>query len=197
MNDDPDSTSLHVEIAVLDPLWREIFPDLPPSDDEAVTSDAIVLPAVRAAFVAAAPAVFRNCPVEISLVLVDDAHIQTLNRDYRGFDRPTNVLSFAALEDLDAVPVETPVLLGDVILARETLIKEAAAQSKDVKNHISHLVVHGVLHLLGLDHETDEDADEMEALEITILASLGVGNPYQIGTDGPAQTDFEQTVATR
>lgn len=108
---------------------------------------------------------------EISIVLADDAFVQNLNREYRGKDKPTNVLSF---------PQDEHGLLGDVILAHETLSREAKEQDKSFEDHLMHLVVHGTLHLMGHDHENDEEAEEMEALEIKILEQLGVENPYQI-----------------
>ncbi len=202
MNDDPDSTGLSMEIAILDSCWHEILPDLPPSDtasdnpaDEAgqeiVASDGLIQRAAAAAFADAAPEPLRDNPVELSLVLVDDAHIRVLNNDYRGFDKPTNVLSFAALDDDDALPAGTPVLLGDVILARETILREAADQGKAVTSHVSHLVVHGVLHLLGFDHETDEDAEEMEGREIAILERLKIANPYHNISGGELHSDHE------
>jgi probable rRNA maturation factor len=116
---------------------------------------------------------------EVSLVLSDDAEVQQLNRDWRGQDKPTNVLSFAALDDEDAPqPPDGPLVLGDVILAFETTASEAAHDHKTLVQHLSHLVVHGVLHLLGYDHEDDEDAEEMEALETAILGALGIPDPY-------------------
>ena len=200
MNDDPDSTSLHIEIAVLDPLWRGILANLPSSDERdelTANSGGAIRQAAVAAFTTAAPEALRRSRVEISLVLGDDAHVQTLNRDYRGFDKPTNVLSFAAFDDADPVPAEHPILLGDVVLARETVSREADLQDKLITDHVSHLVVHGVLHLLGFDHETDEDAEEMEGLEIAILAKLRIGNPYRNDVGAAAATGLEQTASSR
>jgi probable rRNA maturation factor len=117
--------------------------------------------------------------VELSIVLADNAMVQGLNRDWRGKDEPTNVLSFAALDDEDAPVVEgAPLLLGDVILAYETCADEARDQGKPLADHFGHLVVHGVLHLLGYDHMDDEEAAEMESLETTLLAALGIPDPY-------------------
>lgn len=117
--------------------------------------------------------------MELSLVLADDALVQQLNRDYRGQDKPTNVLSFASLDDEDAPePEDGPILLGDVIIAYETVVAEAAAEGKTMTNHLSHLIVHGVLHLLGYDHMEDDEAEEMEALEVAVLAALGIPDPY-------------------
>lgn len=118
--------------------------------------------------------------VEMSMVLTNDDAVQALNRDWRGKDKPTNVLSFAALDDEDApLPDGAPLLLGDVVLAYQTCAFEAAEQSKALADHLAHLVVHGVLHLLGYDHEVSEDeAEDMEAEETAILAGLGISDPY-------------------
>ncbi len=117
--------------------------------------------------------------LEVSLVLADDAMVRELNGQYRGQDKPTNVLSFAALDDGGPVPAEGPVLLGDVIFAYETTAAEAAATGKTLDQHLCHLVVHGILHLLGYDHQNDAEADEMEGLERSLLAALGVPDPYE------------------
>lgn len=117
--------------------------------------------------------------VEIGVRLADDAAQQRLNRDWRGIDRPTNVLAFPAWERGAPLPAEAPLLLGDVVLAFETVAREAEAQGKPLADHLSHLVVHGVLHLLGYDHVTEAEAVAMEALETTILARLGVPDPYR------------------
>lgn len=113
-------------------------------------------------------------PAELSIVLTDDAEQRVLNRDWRGIDKSTNVLSFPQIEPF--APVSG--LLGDVILARETLEREAAEQGVSVEDHFTHLVVHGFLHLLGYDHMDDDEALAMEGLETQILASLGVADPY-------------------
>lgn len=116
--------------------------------------------------------------VEISVVLADDALVQSLNRQYRGQDKPTNVLSFAALDGEEDLPPDGPLLLGDVVLAFETTSREAEAEAKTLGDHLSHLLVHGVLHLLGYDHLEEADADEMEEQERVILANLGIADPY-------------------
>jgi probable rRNA maturation factor len=117
--------------------------------------------------------------LEVSLVLADDAMVRDLNRRYRGQDKPTNVLSFAALDDEDdPSPEDGPLLLGDVILAFETTRAEALADDKSVAAHMVHLVVHGVLHLLGYDHIEEDEAQEMETAERAILAGLGISDPY-------------------
>jgi probable rRNA maturation factor len=115
----------------------------------------------------------------VDITLADDAAQRDLNRTWRGKDAPTNVLSFPAADPSVQVPVGAPLLLGDVVLAFETLRREAMEQGKPFEDHLRHLVVHGVLHLLGYDHESTVDAAAMEACEITILAELGVPNPYR------------------
>ena len=112
---------------------------------------------------------------EVSIVLTDDSAIRELNRNWRKIDKATNVLSFPAanLKKLSQSP-----LLGDIILSYETLEREAAADEKSLSDHYSHLMIHGFLHLLGFDHETAAEAEEMEALEIKILAALSIANPY-------------------
>jgi probable rRNA maturation factor len=113
-------------------------------------------------------------PAELTLRFVNAEEGRTLNRDYRGKDYATNVLTFAYTEDEDA-----EVTQADIILCTEVLQKEAAEQKKSVEDHAIHLVVHGVLHAQGYDHETDEEAEEMEGIEIEILETLGVANPYK------------------
>ncbi len=112
--------------------------------------------------------------VEIGVVLTDDAKMRALNRAWRGKDAATNVLSFPASASGSAEPR----LLGDVVLAYETIAREAAAQRISARDHLAHLTVHGVLHLLGHDHENDRDAETMERREREILARLGVPDPY-------------------
>ena len=110
---------------------------------------------------------------EISVLLCDDAAIRTLNRQWRGQDKPTNVLSFPTP---DEAPSDTP--LGDIAIAYETVAREAAEEGKLLDHHFIHLTVHGTLHLLGFDHETEAEAEEMEATERRILHTLGIADPY-------------------
>ncbi len=116
--------------------------------------------------------------IEIGVSLADDAEQQRLNRDWRGLDRPTNVLAFPSWEPGAPIPSGAPLLLGDVVLAFETVAREAQQQGKPLGDHLSHLVVHGVLHLFGHDHAGEAEAIAMESLETAILASLGVPDPY-------------------
>jgi probable rRNA maturation factor len=117
---------------------------------------------------------------EVSLLLADNATIAELNGQYRGKPQPTNVLSFPAVE---VPPGIGPQPLGDIIIAYETLMREAKDEGKPVLDHLIHLTVHGVLHLAGYDHETDDDAERMEALEREILATIGVPDPYSGGSE--------------
>lgn len=120
---------------------------------------------------------------EVSLLFCDNEGIRRLNLSYRGKDKPTNVLSFPA------GPVPAPpghgVFLGDIAIARETVVEEAVEQGKPVRDHTAHMIVHGLLHLLGYDHETPEEAEAMEGLELTILGALGIENPYLLRTTEP------------
>lgn len=120
--------------------------------------------------------------MEVSIVLADDAFIKTLNATYRGKDTATNVLSFPTLnlKPGQALPEDAirEVTLGDIIIALETVEREAIEEDKPFEVHVVHMLVHGMLHLLGYDHVTDMEAAMMEPLEISILHELGVGNPY-------------------
>ena len=153
---------------MLAPAWRDTLPE----------AEALACGAARAAL--AAVPVDRRPPAgaELSLVLADDTVLRRLNRDYRGQDKPTNVLSFANQAAIGSPARLDSDLLGDVVLARETLCREAAEQGKDPAHHLCHLVVHGVLHLLGYDHEIDSETAKMEDLEVDILAGLGIADPY-------------------
>lgn len=115
---------------------------------------------------------------DLSVLLADNAFVQSLNRKFRGKDKPTNVLSFPQAEGSAGLVFEPNRPLGDIAFAFETLVEEARAQDKSFDDHLAHLVAHGVLHLLGYDHETDGQADEMEALERAILKRFNIEDPY-------------------
>jgi probable rRNA maturation factor len=164
---DPHPSRLHLDLIEACPAWGEAIPEI----------EAICRTAAAAALAAAAP----RGEHELSVLLADDAAVRALNRDWRGKDLPTNVLSFPA-----GAPVAegAPILLGDVALAFETVAHEAEAQGKALPDHLRHLLVHGVLHLLGHDHEIEAEAERMEGLERRILAGLGVADPYREGAHG-------------
>lgn len=138
---------------------------------------------------AAVAAAFARAPLkalpdsELSLVFVDDARIQELNAEWRGKDKPTNVLSFPGGDAMNGV---FGPLLGDVIFAQETVAREAIEQDVSFDHHFSHLVVHGLLHLFGYDHQMEAEAEVMEGLERQILADLGIADPY---ADAPLVAD--------
>src|SRR4051812_24296945 len=117
---------------------------------------------------------------EVAIMLTDDAGIRTLNSNWRGIDKATNVLSFPALQPPQGatVPSDMPRMLGDIAIAYETTRREANDEEKVFAHHLSHLAVHGFLHLVGYDHENDNDAEQMEQLEREILATLGIPDPY-------------------
>lgn len=113
--------------------------------------------------------------VSLAILLTDDDEVQLLNRDYRGKDKPTNVLSFPD----GAEDEEGSIYLGDIAMAYETIAREAKEQGKSFEAHLTHLVMHGVLHLLGYDHIKPKEAKIMEALEIKLLNAMGIANPYE------------------
>jgi probable rRNA maturation factor len=143
--------------------------------------------------VAAAAEIVNAGPgeAELAVMLTDDAGIRTLNSNWRGIDKPTNVLSFPALQPTgQGGPDDAPRMLGDIAIAYETTRKEADDEQKPFDHHLSHLAVHGFLHLIGHDHEKDDDAEAMEALEQEILAQLGIPDPY---ADRVPYADRERT----
>ena len=162
------AAELGVEVVRHDDAWSST----PISDD-------LLARAARAAFAAVPTKPAGN--YEVAVVLTGDAEMRALNRTWRGKDAPTNVLSVPADHD-----VSGPGFLGDVVLAFETVRNEARDLDIPVENHAAHLAVHGVLHLLGLDHATEAEAERMEALERSALASLGIADPY--AEKEPAQT---------
>ncbi|CAN5119622.1 rRNA maturation RNase YbeY [soil metagenome] len=133
----------------------------------------------------AAAAAQGSVPGDLVILLTDNGAVQLLNAEFRDRDKPTNVLSFPG-GDMPPIPGEgpgAPIHLGDIVLAFGVCRDEAAEQGKSLANHLTHLVVHGVLHVLGRDHEDEDDAETMEAEERTLLASLGVADPYILPDD--------------
>ncbi|MCT7374328.1 rRNA maturation RNase YbeY [Chelativorans salis] len=130
----------------------------------------------KEAVVAAAAATGAGSGQTLGILFTDDENIRTLNARFRGKDKPTNVLSFPAPPGM--APPSTPPHMGDIALARETIVREANAEGKAFDHHLTHLVIHGFLHLAGYDHETGQEAEEMESLERRILKGLAIGDPY-------------------
>ncbi len=158
----PQSSAARFETEVVrrSPEWKA-----------APITDAALALAAEAAFAAAPPSNAKA--YELAIVLSGDEEVRDLNRTWRGTDTPTNVLSFPAGEQRG-----TSRQLGDVVLAFETVAREADARGLALSDHVSHLVVHGVLHLLGFDHASEDEAEKMESTERRVLASLGIADPY-------------------
>ncbi len=169
IDSEADDDSSIIEVGVADAGWHHAIADPIGTAEQA---------AAAALARVAAPA-----GAELSIRLTNNAEIRGLNHRFRGVDKPTNVLSFAGLDAPHPDVRDGPALLGDVVVALETVLAEARAQDKPADRHLSHLVVHGVLHLLGFDHQEETAADDMEALEVRILGDLGVANPYATSSD--------------
>jgi probable rRNA maturation factor len=152
----------NVEVVESSPLWRA-WPGI----------EKLVRRAIDASVETSGARILDGA--EVSVLLADDAEVRALNKRWRGVDKPTNVLSFPAVgaEKIAAAP-----LLGDIVVAFETAQREAVEEGKTFADHVVHLVVHGFLHLLGLDHQIACEADRMEALETSTLARLGIADPY-------------------
>jgi probable rRNA maturation factor len=144
------------------------------ADEDSTLDDAFVAVWVTRAIEAAR----QPGESEVSVRIVDAEEIQALNRDYRGKDRPTNVLSFPA-GDIAGLPDDEPAPLGDIVVCASVVQDEASTQGKTLGEHWAHMLVHGALHLLGYDHQSDEEAEAMEALERTILGAHGIADPYK------------------
>jgi probable rRNA maturation factor len=163
----PDRTRVECDARIEDPRWTQSLPGL----------EALVARALEKA------AETTDAAGAADILFTDDAEMQALNRQWRGIDKPTDVLSFPA--DGPGEPGAPP-HLGDIALGFETSMRDAEAMGRAADAHVAHLVVHGFLHLLGHDHMAEEEADVMEALEARILAALGWPDPYKTG---PYRTD--------
>ncbi|WP_422364397.1 rRNA maturation RNase YbeY [Pyruvatibacter mobilis] len=170
-DDSPNDVSLHIEFRCEDDSWQAV------PDAETLIRQALGLAWSGGAGGAGHTGGARLA--EVSVLLAGDTTLQALNREWRGKDRPTNVLSFPG-PDMP-VPSEDGTLvchLGDLAMSYQTLAREADKEDKPLAHHLQHLAVHGMLHLQGHDHQTEEEAEEMEALERTLLARLGIPDPY-------------------
>ena len=151
----PAGLAVYCDVVLLDAAWQRALPGV----------ERLVRRAARAALVGAR----RSGRRSLTIALADDRRVRALNARDRKKDKPTNVLSY---------PSGERAFLGDIVLARQTVWREAREQAKTAADHVSHLVVHGTLHLLGYDHEADAEAERMEALERRVLAKLGIADPY-------------------
>ncbi len=166
---DQENLEHDIDLAIQDPSWEELTG----------IEDLLLTAAKTTLMMAVLPRKCEDRPLEISLVLANDDLVRILNNEYRGKDKPTNVLSFAAMDENNMPDIQDgPLNIGDVILSYQTVEKEASEQDKFIQDHAAHMIVHGVLHLLGYDHEKDDDANVMESTEIRILEKLGIQNPY-------------------
>jgi probable rRNA maturation factor len=163
--------SPRVEFVAASPRWRTAL------SARSLARETIAV-AARECGVALAPG------AELCIHLADDQHVRALNARWRGLDQPTNVLSFPAVAPAEIGRLR---LLGDVVLAFETVAREAADEGKPLADHYRHLVAHGFLHLIGFDHDNDADAERMEAMETRILAQLGVADPYRVDDTADAR----------
>ncbi len=162
-----------VDLTIDDPGWLD---DLPGADEEA-----------RKVCIAALETTCPGSELVVSLVMSNDRNVATLNRRWRKIDKPTDVLSFPSEKRSPGIaplaaagaPGGSPVELGDIVIARETLLRDALEHVRPLHDHLAHIVVHGTLHLLGYEHETDDDAEVMETMEQTVLAGLGIPDPYR------------------
>jgi len=164
-------------------MMLDIAIDADPEWDSSSGWDSLVRRAAEAAIAESAFPQLASSPraIELSVRLTGDDEVQALNAEWRGKDKPTNVLSFPQMEtnEIGTAGTDGPdLMLGDVVLAREVCEREAAEKAIPLEEHAAHLVVHGTLHLLGYDHHDDDSADDMESREIRALARLGIADPY-------------------
>ena len=168
-----DGPGLAIDVAVEHDAWGA--PDHPGVLAERAAAAALTVAAETPTHVDAPTNMDTPPDVEVSLVLCDDAFIRALNKTWRGKDQPTNVLSFPTEA---TAPGAGPALLGDIVVAFETSAREAAEEGRGLDDHLAHLIVHGMFHLLGYDHEDEREADVMEGLEVRALEMLGIASPY-------------------
>ncbi len=169
---------MQIDLTLHDTHWRAEIPDVEKLTERAL-NEAKSHPEISLRL-----HMGRVKDTEVSITLSDDEFVQRLNRDYREQDKPTNVLSFPMTDEDDEAPPEEGekvgvVTFGDIIMAFETVKKEALEQKKAFRDHYTHLLIHGFLHLLHFDHTQEEEAQEMERLEAEILATMNIDNPYE------------------
>ena len=159
---------IQIAITIEDPAWHELSADIEIVCQQALSSAWTVVSHTGLSAIT---------DPWVSLLLADDDQLQALNLQFRGQDKPTNVLSFPSTQ-VDTPGDDEPQILEDIAVSRQTLVREAAEQEKDIIHHVTHLLVHGLLHLLGYDHEDEEDATAMEKLEIDILGEMQIPDTY-------------------
>ncbi len=158
---------IEIDITISDKRWNDTVSDIETITDNAIkTTISKISPKAQ--------------NIEISIVLADDTFIKELNKNYRGKNKATNVLSFPLSEKSDFETEENFISLGDIIIAFETIKSQAQEQNKSIHNHYLHMLIHGCLHLMHYDHLTDIEAQKMENLEIEILKIMDIKNPYEI-----------------
>ncbi len=169
---------IETNIDVASANWKNAFPRYRKKIEEAVALTFLQ---------AKKPAALKDRSFDINIILTTDANVKKLNKTYRGKDKATNVLSFPQVKmdglkksDFKIYPPKTIIPLGDILIANQITKKEAKAEKKELESHVMHLVIHGVLHLLGYNHSSEKDAEAMEKLECKIMAELDYPNPYEI-----------------
>ena len=168
------------------PRWRLQLERVDDDGDWQAFGDIDDLVAAAERVLSSAPELPAASPSSAVIALSSDAVVRRLNATYRGKDAPTNVLSFPASDaHAPGDAADSPRALGDVVLAAETVLAEAATTGIPPAHHFQHLLIHGVLHLIGYDHLTDAEAETMEALETTLLARIGIADPYADGASAP------------
>lgn len=161
------SEPIRLALEIEDPRWTEALPQIADLLRQAIGLALADLPS-------------GGRPVEVGVRLVDDGAIRGLNRDWRGRDAPTNVLSFPLGDPVPVADADFPWLLGDIVMSFDTVQAESRRDGKTLAHHVAHLAIHAALHLVGHDHERDAEAERMEATEIALLARLGVPDPYGV-----------------
>ena len=166
----PD-TKLRLALEIEDPRWVGALPDAAELLEKAI---ALALDDVRG----------EGRIIEVGVRLVDDGTIQALNRDWRGRDKPTNVLSFPLGDPGPVGDPDFPWLIGDIVMSFDTVTAESIRDGKPLEHHVVHLAIHAALHLIGHDHEDEAEADAMEATEVKLLAGFGIPDPYLSAPEG-------------
>jgi probable rRNA maturation factor len=156
---------IRIALEIEDPRWTEKLPDVGRLIESAVSA-------------ALAGVDSGKRTIEVGVRLTDDGTIRGLNRDWRGKDKPTNVLSFPLGDPGLVADADFPWLIGDIVMSYDTMIAEAERDGKPMAHHVAHLAVHAALHLIGHDHEDEAEAEAMETMEVALLAGLGIPDPY-------------------